>query len=167
MKKRLVASGILLGLGLAACSDGTTEDTTTTTVEETTITTAVQETTTTSAPVVLQVTFDGENCTYEGPSELSAGNIDIVLHNESPGSSTLGLWRLDEGITAQEVADALAENPSAEPTSEIHPTFYRQGLPAGESFEATRHFPPGVHVVTCALIEERITHFGGDFTVTE
>jgi hypothetical protein len=135
----------------------------------TTTTTAVQEvTTTTSARVVLSLAFDGENCAYGGPSELSAGEVDIVVHNESPTESNLYLWLLDEGrnVTAKAIADELAANPSAEPPSWIREAFGRHLL-AGQSFEATRSLRPGTHFLTCALLSTGFTNFGGVFKVTE
>ena len=29
----------------------------------------------------LNLTFDGERCTYEGPTELAAGSVDLVFVN--------------------------------------------------------------------------------------
>ncbi len=52
---------------------------------------------------VVQLTFDGEQCIYEGPSVLSAGEgqVEVVFHNESSEESFFLFGRLDEGRTTQ------------------------------------------------------------------
>ncbi len=46
---------------------------------------------------VVQLTFDGEQCIYEGPSVLSAGEgqVEVVFHNESSEESFFWFGRLD------------------------------------------------------------------------
>ena len=60
---------------------------------------------------LLQLTFDGEQCTYEGPSVLSAGEVEVVYHNESSESSWFQFVRLDEDKTLGEIIDDF-EDPS-------------------------------------------------------
>jgi hypothetical protein len=170
---RLVATGILLGLGLAACSGVAAEDTTTT-VQETT-TTAVQETTTTtqqettttafSGPV-LTVTFDGENCTYEGPGEFAEGEVEIVNHNEGSEASWFWFGQLDEGRTTQEVLDYAEANPGDGSPSFTRTAVMRSNIAGGASFEAIRFFSSGLHNVFCGKEKDDIARFGDEFTVT-
>ncbi len=35
--------------------------------------------------------FDGENCTYEGPTELTPGPTELIFLNESEGQATMNL----------------------------------------------------------------------------
>jgi len=39
-----------------------------------------------ATPAFSSLTFDGEQCRYEGPSVLSAGEVEIVYHNASSES---------------------------------------------------------------------------------
>jgi len=68
---------------------------------------------------VVQLTFDGEQCIYEGPSVLSAGEgqVEVVFHNESSEESFFKFGRLDEGRTTQESIDRIADDPTAGPPS--------------------------------------------------
>ena len=157
-------SGILLGLGLVACSGVAADDTTTTTVRDTTTTTTVQETTTTTALVVIEVTFDGENCTYEGPIELTVGEVEIVNYNEGSEDSWFWFGRLDEGRTTQEVLDHIEVDPTAGSPSWTRLAFYRE-VSGGDSFEGVRALSPGLHSVACGTVEDDYAYFGDEFTV--
>ncbi|MFB3098592.1 MAG: hypothetical protein ACE1ZX_00970, partial [Acidimicrobiia bacterium] len=68
---------------------------------------------------VVQLTFDGEQCIYEGPSVLSAGEgqVEVVYHNETSEESFFNFVRLDEGRTTQDMLDYLADpNSSGAPS---------------------------------------------------
>jgi hypothetical protein len=163
MTKSYFVSGILLGLGLVACSGVAADDTTTTTVRDTT-TTTVQETATTTGLVVMEVTFDGETCTYEGPVELTVEDVEIVNYNE--GSEDFWFWfgRLDEGRTTQEVIDHIEADPTAGSPSWTRRAFYRE-ISGGDSWEGVRVLSPGLHSVACGTVEDGYAYFGAEFTV--
>ena len=35
--------------------------------------------------ICLELTFDGESCIYEGPTDLNPGPVTIIFHNEGDG----------------------------------------------------------------------------------
>ena len=53
------------------------------------------------------ITFDGEGCTYDGPSVVSEGNRIITFKNNSEHSVSLDVARLDTGKTWQDVLDNI------------------------------------------------------------
>lgn len=55
------------------------------------------------------ITFDGEGCTYDGPSVVSEGKRIITLKNNSGREVFLDVTRLDEGKTWQDVLDHFGE----------------------------------------------------------
>ena len=58
----------------------------------------------------MEVTFDGENCTYEGPAEVPVGDVQLVYHNQSTAGGTvfMDFFRIVEGRTVQDVLDYIA-----------------------------------------------------------
>jgi len=115
---------------------------------------------------VVQLTFDGEQCIYEGPSVLSAGEgqVEVVFHNESSEESFFNFGRLDEGRTTQEMIDYLADNPTGPPswTTGVWVQLY---IAANSStIPVMRTVTPGLHTLACASPQQ--TYFGGELTVT-
>lgn len=51
------------------------------------------------------ITFDGEECTYDGPSVVDGGEQIITLKNNSGWEVNLDVSRIDEGKTWQDVLD--------------------------------------------------------------
>ena len=56
----------------------------------------------TSAEAVLTVTFDGTNCSYDGPSEIGAGVATIEAVNDSEVYTEVGIARIDEGSALED-----------------------------------------------------------------
>ncbi len=57
-----------------------------------------------------RLTWDGESCTYEGPTELNAGSVTLDFINESEQFFNVNLVILDEGMTVQDVIDDVGRN---------------------------------------------------------
>lgn len=53
------------------------------------------------------VTFDGQECHYEGPSVVNEGDRIITLNNIAEHDVNLTVTRIDEGKTWQDVLDNL------------------------------------------------------------
>jgi hypothetical protein len=68
-----------------------------------------------TADDVPQLTFDGSDCVYAGPEEMTAGAVAVELVNESDGLANVGVVLLDEGKTVQDFVDALGPEPSRGP----------------------------------------------------
>ena len=148
-------------------STTTTQATTTTEAATTTQAAVASTTTTTSAApegVAMLVTWDGEQCVYEGPETVSTFDmIEFTHRNDSNDVSAVGVASLDEtGPTYEEFVALLEEGTkiTAEPPPGVTPRFSAPQAPellaAGEettmvaSFSAARE-----HIVTC---------FGGDLS---
>ena len=141
----LMAVGLLL---LAACGSGEVAD---------------------SDSRVVQLTFDGEQCIYEGPSVLSAGEgqVEVVFHNESSEASFFWFGRLDEGRTTQEMIDLIAEDPSATAPSWTVDVWTQERMLANSSNgPVMRTVAPGLHNLACGPELPPHVYFGGELTVT-
>jgi len=114
---------------------------------------------------LLQLTFDDEQCTYEGPSELSAGEIEIVYHNESSEVIWFAFDRLDEGRTAQDMIDHIVDE--AGPPSWTVGVWFQGRISANASSIPTpRTLQPGLHTLVCGTWTPNQGYFGGELAVT-
>ncbi len=118
---------------------------------------------------VVQLTFDGEQCIYEGPSVLSAGEgqVEVVFHNESSEESFFNFGRLDEGRTTQEMIDYIADDPSRDaPPWDVGVWFQGRVLANSSSITVMRTVAPGPHHLLCGPASTPFVYFGGELTVT-
>lgn len=67
--------------------------------------TPIETTETTSESILLHLTFDGENCTYEGPTDLMAVPARVVFTNASTIVSAMNFLRHQEGYSIQDAID--------------------------------------------------------------
>jgi len=66
--------------------------------------------------VCLWLSFDGEGCIYDGPTEIKRGAVTLIYFNNSERLTGTNLVRLHEGKTVQDIIDYTAEvNPHAPP----------------------------------------------------
>ena len=75
---RVLAVPTVLILPSTACGGGDEADTL-----ETTSASSEPPTTESVDPVTLRLTFNGESCTHDGPTELTPGPVDLAFLNES------------------------------------------------------------------------------------
>ena len=118
---------------------------------------------------VVQLTFDGEQCIYEGPSVLSAGEgqVEVVFHNESSEDSFFSFGRLDEGRTTQEMIDYIADDPTAPAPSWWFGVWKQERFAANSSSTPVmRTVAPGLHNLVCGPDLPLNVYFGGELTVT-
>ena len=118
---------------------------------------------------VVQLTFDGEQCIYEGPSVLSAGEgqVEVVFHNESSEESFFDFGRLDEGRTTQELIDYFAEDPSRDaPPWDVGVWVQGRILANSSAIPVMRTVAPGPHHLLCGPASPQFVYFGGELTVT-
>jgi hypothetical protein len=116
---------------------------------------------------VVQLTFDGEQCIYEGPSVLSAGEgqVEVVYHNETSEESFFNFVRHDEGRTTQDMIDYLADPNSSGPPSWTTGVWGQSNIPANSSsIPVMRTVAPGLHTLGCGA--DAPSNFGGELTVT-
>ena len=112
------------------------------------------------------VTFDGEQCTYEGPSELSAGEVEIVYHNESSEVIWFDFARLDEGRTTQDIIDYIEDGTVDAPSWTVQ--VWNQGRISANasSIPTMRTVAPGLHALVCGTWTPYQGYFGSGLTVT-
>ena len=60
------------------------------------------------------VTFDGEECIYDGPSVVAEGPRIMTLKNTTEYKSVLGVAKLDEGKTWQDLIDYVGKPGSSQ-----------------------------------------------------
>ncbi len=114
---------------------------------------------------LLQLTFDGEQCTYEGPSVLSAGEVEIVYHNESSETIWFDFVRLDEGRTIQDTIDYIVDGVG--PPSWTVGVWSQGRISANaSSIPVPRTVEPGLHTLVCGTWTPYQGYFGGELAVT-
>lgn len=117
----------------------------------------------------LQLTFDGESCTYEGPTELKPGPVTLLFRNESEGWAAVNLVRHTGDETIQDAIDYIGEEPST-----VHHASWTKELGTwtqvrrGESYTWEGVLEPGIHHMVCASLTPSYgVWFGGGFTVED
>ena len=116
---------------------------------------------------VLQLTFDGEQCTYQGPSVLSAGQVEVVFHNESAEDIWFDSVRLDEGRTIQEIIDYTADRSSfGRPSWTVYIWSQDRISASSSSIPTMRTVAPGLHALMCGTETPSYAYFGSGLTVT-
>jgi hypothetical protein len=177
---RFLASLFVLFL-VAGCGNSDDEATNETPVTTATNTTAAP-TTTTAAPASgpFRLTFDGEKCTYEGPTELKAGPVLIDFVNETEEAAA-GEWRLpvlnvnlmrhtgDE--TVQDMIDYLGPDPSTrhQPSwvSNPQPAPWDSPVFPGQTVNWEGNLEPGTYTMICALLGPFGVWFGTGLIVED
>ncbi|TEU19160.1 MAG: hypothetical protein E3J21_04445 [Anaerolineales bacterium] len=101
----------------------------------------------------LELSFDGESCTYEGPTELTAGPVELIFLNKSEAPAAVNFLMLLEGKTVQDVIEYNGE----EPTSKHAPSWTRElgtwrSVAAGESHHWEGDLEPASYFMVCARI---------------
>jgi hypothetical protein len=159
---------------LPSCSDTADDSADTTLAPTTTTTTAVPTTTTAPSladaaaglaeakgkasttttegrPVVpMSLGFDGDSCTYEGPTELTPGPVELVFLNQSEEAAAVNLVSISGGHTIQDVIDDIGP----EPSTGHHPYWTRelgtwQSTAPGESHRWEGDLSAGLYAMVC------------------
>ena len=117
---------------------------------------------------LLRLTFDGESCTYEGPTDLTAGPVALVFLNESEGRAAVNLMRHRLDKTIQDLINYIGE----EPSTKHAPSWTREvgtwnPIPAGESDRWEGDLEPGIHTMVCAGLGPLLVWFGTGLTVED
>ncbi len=116
----------------------------------------------------LELLFDGENCTYKGPANLTIGPVKLLYSNESEENSAVNIVKHTGDETIQDMIDYIGK----EPSSVHHPTWTRElgtwrRVAPGATYIWNGHLLPGIHTMVCATWEPVFVWFGGGFSVDE
>ncbi|MCP4418105.1 MAG: hypothetical protein GY805_15895 [Chloroflexi bacterium] len=119
--------------------------------------------------ICLQITFDGETCSYEGPTDVQPGWVTFLFINAHDGNIAASLWLLLEEKTLQDVMDKMGEGSIAN-----HAPSWMFHIDEGNIFSGPneRHtwkgvLRPGIYAMTCAQEMPLSAWYGGGFTVEE
>ena len=121
----------------------------------------------------LSFTFDGENCTYKGPTDLKPGRTTLILLNESQEATSLGFGRHHEGKTIQDIIDyvetylTVLDSPSPMPIPD-----WWQNQRSGSVYPGSHaiwevYLPPGIHTFICFNGAPFYQNFGTGIVVEE
>ena len=120
--------------------------------------------------ICLELTYDGEHCTYKGPTEFKSGTVTLLYINESDVEAYVNMVRHLEDKTVQDMIDYLGEEPSHKHyplwSVEIQGVWY--GVYIGMSHTWVGDLEPGIHTMVCVTGGPIYNvWFGGGFTVED
>lgn len=119
--------------------------------------------------ICLLLSFDGETCTYEGPTEFRKGWVTFQFLNRSEGTAAADLLWHTGDKTIQDLIDFFGE----EPSTKHHPYWTIENLGvwdyilAGESHTWEGVLEPGIHTMVCVRHTPNGVWYGGGFTVED
>lgn len=99
----------------------------------------------------LRLTWDGDSCTYQGPTQVNAGPVTLDFVNESEEEFRVYLMILDEGKTVQDVIDGIGPEPATgSPPDWTHSmgTWDSAVLP-GETVSWEEDLEAGIYAMVC------------------
>jgi hypothetical protein len=99
----------------------------------------------------LSVTFNGNDCIFEGPDEFKAGPVTLTFYNENDTVSVLNFVKFDEGRTTQDLIDYFNDPDSGHtPSRADDNTYYTYDrLLAGKSKVFDFELEPGSYAFIC------------------
>ena len=101
---------------------------------------------------VVDLTFDGQSCQYEGPEVVHEGKLVIVVNDLTDDPAFhMHVFKIDEGKTWQDMLDYIGE-----PGTYVPPVPWASSVGIGALVEDNpnaRRFTltPGMHGIVCAL----------------
>ena len=121
--------------------------------------TSISSTTTSAAGASL--VLDGEECTYEGPSEVSEGPLVVGVENQSDSDASFAVHRLDNPddrllffSSRLEELQATIEREGEASTEPLEAfTATSVDIPPGETGELTAVTPVGYYALVCKNFE--------------
>jgi hypothetical protein len=115
----------------------------------------------------VEVTFDGENCVVEEPTDNRAGWYTFVFTNESDGVAKIEAGKLGEGRTLEGLAEDTARRPSGHHPSWITPVgLWEKPLASGDSAKLRGRLKPGEYGVLCFRVPPYAV-YGDGFVVED
>jgi hypothetical protein len=115
----------------------------------------------------MMLSFDGENCTYDGPADLKSGPVTLLFLNESGGPAAVNLYRHLGDETIQDMIDYIGEEPyTGHGPTWVNPVNPWQLIRSGQVYTWEGTLKPGIHTLVCASPQYGLWH-GGGFTVED
>jgi Na+-transporting NADH:ubiquinone oxidoreductase subunit NqrF len=118
--------------------------------------------------VLLSLTWESETCTYEGPTEITAGPVELVYVNGSDIDGRVDFMRLDEGYTVED-----AYNRHSWPDAQTSAAFWMNSMGpwydpvgAGRTSSWVFDLEPADYFMACGRTQPvQAVWWGGGFTV--
>jgi len=120
--------------------------------------------------ICLDLTFDGESCIYDGPTDLPSGPVTLIFHNESDEWAFTHMIRILGDKTIQDVILRVGEEPSEQHAAHVWRWFAAswwlkipgvwRDLGAGESQIWEGVLEPGIHALFCVRHPPHPEHLG-------
>ena len=105
----------------------------------------------TTGPLELVGTYDGENCSYEGPETATLSDeISLTLVNDSAEPVILKV-NLISPDRLTDIVPLVGSDTEYSSETALYPTFYAEASPFGESSARAFLPAPGTYVVECVL----------------
>lgn len=101
--------------------------------------------------VCLELTFTGESCHFEGPTNMKAGPVTLIYFNKSDSLAFTNMIWLSGNKTYQDVIEYSGEEPftTHHPDWSVEiPGVWRGVVPAGSRIW-TGHLTPGIYALVC------------------
>lgn len=102
---------------------------------------------------VLQLSFDGEACEYEGPMELTAGEVDLMWVNESDEITEFTLLRHVQDQSVDEAIEHYGPSPSNRITPSWAASVVASNRPPGDTYETVATLRAGTYHMTCVVVD--------------
>ena len=110
--------------------------------------------------ICLDLTFDGESCIYDGPTDLQSGPVTLIFHNESDEWAETNMIRILGDKTLQDVILRVGEEPLEHDAAHVWrwfaapwwftiPGVDKRDLGPGESNFWEGVLEPGIHALFC------------------
>lgn len=150
-RKGLVALTVPIVLSLASCGESDGSDS--------------SDATTDAGGDSLVLTWDGTDCVYEGPAEVTAGAVTVDYVNNDDGSANIWVIKLDS-TTVQDVMDEFVPEPRTSASGLPGTSDMGAGAPAdpGETIQWEKNLAAGEYVLNCT--RSRVgAWFGSGLTV--
>lgn len=100
--------------------------------------------------ITFEGTFEDPSCVFDGPTELTAGDVSVVFHNQSdtPGTDFMDFVLLDDHKSLRDVEEYLAGTFSGPPrfVTRIWETDF---VSQSETRSSTQTLQPGSYVLVC------------------
>ena len=117
-----------------------------------------------------QLTFDGTDCTYAGPAEVTDGVVVVELVNTSDDGANVAVVKLDEGYTVDDV-DEWFDDPTTAAGGGAPWLSDAGGVGApadpGETIAWERNLDAGEYVLMCTQSRVFVPWVGSGLTVVE
>jgi hypothetical protein len=162
----VLAAVSLVVSGCSSLQDDSTEDTAQTSptaTAEASTNTGPTETATEEPPglaSIMTVTFDGNGCLYDGPSQLPAGVVTLQFVNDSDRDAAVSMAKLKDGVTLEDVRALDLRRLDDQPADDLNgfdvydpeqgAVSYRLG-PGEENRDYSAHVVAGEWVLTCGV----------------